>query len=280
LKPSAIFQNPLSFALLATAALTLTLALALPHASVWADFELSKAGLTAEYCEGNRFEAFIRQPVNSWSNLIYFFLGTWIIGTGVQGWRSRAPQNALQAFPAMSLWTGLMLVGLCFGSFFFHASVTRLGQHWDMGFTYAVAWCLVATGGYRWSLILRGDLAGAKPAHRGLWLGVAVGGGLLMTIFKWWIDGKIALPALMLVGLALAVGAYYRLPGRFSGRLLLAGVVALVLAGVFRALDLAKVACDPDSLLQWHALWHVCTGLAAFVFWRMVFGEQVAVLGD
>ena len=264
---------PPLIALVATVLLAVTIALAIGSASAasWADMPLSKAGLTAEYCEANHFESFIRQPINAWSNLIYFFLGVWVIVVGLQDLRRPTPKNALQAFPAMTVWMGLMLIGLCFGSFFFHASVTRLGQHWDMGFTYAVAVALVAMGGYRWSLLL------GKPATsmlRWLWLGAAVMGAALMTIFKWWINGGVALPALMLLGLALALGVYLRRRAYMNGRLLAGGVLALLLAGVFRSLDVAKIACDPDEWLQLHALWHVCTGLAAFWFWQVLWLER------
>jgi hypothetical protein len=269
-----ISTRAMLLSLLATCVLAVVVALALSGATgeAWGELPLSKAGLTAEYCERNRFADFIRQPVNAWSNLVYFFLGGWILVIGLHDLRAKTPQNALQAFPAITLWMGLMLVGLCFGSFFFHASVTQLGQHWDMGFTYAVALGLVAMGGYRWSLLLGRD---ATASLRWFWWMVAAAGGCLMTVFKWWIDGKVALPALMLLGLALAVGVYLRRRGHMSLRLLLAGVAALVAAGLFRGMDLAKVACDPDGLLQWHALWHGATGLAAFLFWRCLWTERV-----
>jgi predicted membrane channel-forming protein YqfA (hemolysin III family) len=146
-----------------------------------------------------------------------------------------------------------------------------------MGFTYAVAIALVAMGGYRWAL-LRG--AQARPALRWGWLAFAIGGAVCMTVFKWWISGVIALPLLMLAGLGLAVAVYLRRRSHMQGRLLLAGVIALVLAAIFRSLDLAKVGCNPDGWLQFHACWHLCTGTAAFLFWRTLWGERVGAMPD
>ena len=264
---------PLLVAGFGTLALGIVLVLVFQAATgdAWAGFPLSKAGLTDEYCERNHFEDFIRQPMNAWSNLCYFFLGLWMMTAGLQDARSKRRDNPLQAFPGMSLWMGLTMVGLCFGSFFFHASLTRLGQHWDMGFTYALSLSLVAMGGYRAMALRLGDRSlGLKVA----WLTAAVVAAVLMFAFKWLIDGKVALPILMLLGLWFVIGLWWRLRGRLNGWLILAGILALVLSIVCRGLDLAKIGCDPDGWLQWHAFWHLFTGLSAFCFWRVLWGER------
>ena len=260
-------------ALLSTLLLAIAMvgALSVLRAEFWNDYQLSKAGLTDEYCERNHFESFIRQPVNAWSNLCYFFLGTWMVVAGLRDWQRGSAHNPLRRFPGMSIWLGAMQTGLCFGSFLFHASVTRMGQHWDMAFTYAVAIGLIMGGGYRWLVALH---VRESALLRWLTLGLALCATVLMASLKWRIDGKIALPILMLLGLVLVVGMYFRHRAQFSGRLLLGGVVALVLAGVCRSLDLAKIGCDPDGWLQLHAFWHLFTGLAAFVFWRLLWEER------
>lgn len=265
--------SPWLIALLSTVVLAVAMALVLSAfpADYWTDFQLSKAGLTDEYCERNRFEALIRQPVNAWSNLCYFFLGVWMVVVGLRDLRLAPARNPLQRFPGMSLWLGAMQIGLCFGSFLFHASVTRLGQHWDMNFTYAVALGLVVGGGYRWSVELGVRESGTL---RGLTLAVALCATVLMALFKWRIEGKIALPVLMLLGLVLVVGMYFRRRSQLNGRLLLVGILALVLSGICRSFDLAKIGCDPEGWLQLHAFWHLFTGLAAFVFWRLLHEEQ------
>jgi uncharacterized membrane protein (UPF0136 family) len=237
----------------------------------WASFALGKAGLTAEYCEHNHFEDFIRQPINTWSNLAYFFLGFWMLLQGLKDWRTKSRVNHLQRFPAMTIWMALMQMGLCFGSFFFHASVTRLGQHWDMAFTYGVALSLIFAGLSRWAVIW-GMQEG--PMLKRLAIAVAVLATLGMSVFKWRIDGKIALPGFMLIGLVMVVSVYFQNRDSWNGRLLLAGIITLVVAGVCRSLDLAKVACEPFGWLQFHALWHLSTGLSAFLFWAFLHREK------
>jgi hypothetical protein len=240
-------------------------------AGCWTDMPLGKAGLTAEYCEYNRMDAFIRQPVNAWSNLAYFFLGAWMLAVGIRDAAAKSGMNPLQRFPLMTIWLGLMLIGLCGGSFFFHASVTRAGQRWDMTFTYAVALSLIAGAGYRWALMLGQRESGQL---RGVFLVAAVAAAVLMYAIKWRVEGKVALPSMMLIGIGLAVGLYCWRRRQFQVGWLLLGIAAIVLAAVCRGLDLAKVGCDPDGWLQLHAGWHLCTGWAAFSFWALLHGEK------
>lgn len=264
---------PPSFAALATAGLGLLLAWLTADATAvtWQDMPLSKAGLTYEYCELNQMEAFIRQPVNAWSNLIYFFLGSWILVVAVTDARRKVDLNPLTRFPWMSMWLGLMLMGLCFGSFFFHASVTQLGQHWDMGFTYAVALGLMAGAGYRLALLLGRR---ENNALKLLFLMATIAVSVVFYLIKWYLNGKIVLPLLMLTGVGLAIAVFFKRRAAMETWRLLAGILMLVLALIFRTLDVAKVGCDAQGWLQLHAAWHACTGLSAFLFWTLLHSEK------
>lgn len=269
--PRSPFFPPL-IATLITGLAALVTYLATNHldGTFWQNFPLGKAGLNPEYCELNRMEAFIRQPANTWSNLCYLFLGTWLIVWAIQDHTAKPspdPQNPntnpTRRFPALTAWVGLMLVGLCFGSFWFHASLTQAGQHWDMGFAYGLGVSLGIGAAYRVALSLK--MKEGRP-QRLTFLVAAILGVVLMFLLKWMMDGRIALPAVMLSGVVLAIWLYFREKGRFSGRILILGLLAIVLAGATRSLDLAKVDCNPIGWGQWHAAWHLCTGLAGFFF--------------
>jgi predicted membrane channel-forming protein YqfA (hemolysin III family) len=240
-------------------------------ARLWEGMELGKAALENEYCEANHMADFVRQPVNAWSNLCYFLIGLWVIGWAVQDATAKRRANPLQRFPAMTLWVGLMQVGLCFGSFFFHASLTKTGQHWDMAFTYGLSLSLAFGAAYR--LLL--DLGITENARtKAVTLLLTIGATVVVYLIKWRLDGRIALPAMMLSGLVLVVIVYFRLRAKLNGWLLVAGIVALILSAVFRSLDLAKVGCAPMGWMQLHACWHLCTGLAAFFFLAFLHAEK------
>ncbi len=242
-------------------------------ASIWASFDLAKAGLTDEYCELNRMGDAVRQPVNAWSNLCYTFLGTWVLGWAWKDFRDPLAHNPMRRFPAMSMLVGLMLVGLGCGSFFFHASLTNLGQHFDMGFTYGLTLTLGVGAAYRLRLNkTRKETQKARWAFLGLALALAI----TMAILKWKVSGKIALPIMMVTGISLAVWVYFRERARFSGILIGCAVLSTIVAAVFRSIDLAKVGCNSEGLYQSHAVWHFTTGLAAFLFLAFLREEKAA----
>jgi hypothetical protein len=239
-------------------------------AQLWNGLDLANAALDNEYCEHNRMADFIRQPMNSWSNLCYFFLGTWTMAWAVMDHRVPTDQpsqfsapNPQRRFPALTLWISLMLMGLCFGSFFFHASLTRVGQHWDMTFTYALSLGLVVMAGHRLAVGL-----GMKEnaAIRSGWLLLAMALAVVVYLIKWHLNGKIVLPLMILTGVGLLLAVYIRERKKFKGWFLLAGLLSIILASIFRTVDVAKTGCEPAGWMQLHALWHVCTGLAAFFF--------------
>ncbi|MFB0946202.1 MAG: hypothetical protein QMB24_08670 [Spirosomataceae bacterium] len=85
---------------------------------------LSKSALTAEYCEFNNPEALFHQNINTYSNLIYFFLGMAIILFANSDFNKTNSQNRLRTFPGLSILLGSCFIYLSFGSAFFHTSLT------------------------------------------------------------------------------------------------------------------------------------------------------------
>lgn len=264
---------PPVFAAVGTALLALVAWLWLrdADASIWGTLPLGKAGLDPEYCELNRMDAAVRQPVNAWSNLCYGAFGIWIMGWAIVDAVRGAGHNAQRRHPALTAWLGFMQLGLCGGSFFFHASLTLLGQHWDMAFTYGLALGLCASGFYRLAL-MRG-MAETGKARAGFFL-LAVAAAVLLYLFKWSVDGKIALPTMMLTGLGLVIYIYFKNGEKLSGKMLLTAIILLVLSGVFRSVDFVDAACEPEGILQFHALWHLCTGLSGFLFLAVFRSEK------
>ncbi|MCB9233832.1 MAG: ceramidase domain-containing protein [Bacteroidia bacterium] len=232
---------------------------------IWEGMELAKAGLGAEYCEANQMEAVIRQPANSWSNLAYLFLGLMV-------WRFRPPQDKIYPLRSYRAFYGLLTasyVWLFAGSFFFHASLTRLGQQLDMGGTYSLPLALI--GGALYCLRVGNQVNGNQVIKMGFLILVILF-DLFCLIFKWHLNGKVMLPALIVV-LVLLCGWLWMLHGgnRRTG-LLLFGIIAMIVATVIRSLDVAKVGCNPDSWFQGHAVWHVLTGLSGYAVFKFLEG--------
>jgi hypothetical protein len=87
------------------------------------------------------------------------------------------------------------------------------------------------------------------------------------------ISSAILLPALFLVLLLLGIGNYIQYRSQRSPLLLILSFVLLAVAIQVRTMDVAKIHCDPLSIWQGHALWHLLTAtssLCMYFYFRRV----------
>lgn len=216
----------------------------------WADWVLGTDGLRAQYCELNRLGAWLRQPVNTVTNLGFGAAGLAVLLDRTGGRLAGAPKWLF----------GLSLVALCLGSGWFHASITLTAQRADMGATYAVVLALI---GYT------GMVHRPRREWRA-WLAVVVVLDVLFIAFDLFRQGTWLLPLLLAITLGGAVFAVVRWrPREGLGHLARAGL-GLLVGGVSWGLDFHKVGCDPTGWFQWHGLWHLATAVGAWELFRFL----------
>ena len=237
--------------------------------SIWEGMTLSKSALTVEYCEFNNPHKFFHQSINTYSNLVYFFLGVLICQIAWEDSNHRNFQNRLANFPLLSALMGFCFIYLSFGSAFFHASLTWAGQRVDMNGTYSITLTLVSIGLYH--VLHKINLS---ERAKKIWIGV-----MLVIILAFYqihllISSSILVPALILLMLILIGINYFQFPKK---RYLIFGILSLVLIAIaikIRAMDVQKINCDPYSLYQGHSVWHLLAGLSSFCnyaffrFWK------------
>jgi hypothetical protein len=274
MKNSQILRN----ALLGTG-LLFGIALALDYSldsSVWEGMVVSQSALTVEYCEFNHPERFFHQPVNTYSNLIYFFYGMVVFQLGWKDWKAftNREANTVRKFPYLSLLLAANFIYLSIGSAFFHSSLTWMGQRMDMNATYGLTLSLIGIGLVQVSV--------KKELSSRMQLGIV--GGLLLLIASFLplalqISSSILLPSLFLFLLVLGIINYFQYSAQ---RIPVLGGLSFILLAVaiqIRALDVAKVNCDPMSIWQGHALWHLLTATSSlcmyFYFQRVKNGNRL-----
>jgi len=274
MKNSQILRN----ALLGTGIL-FGIALALDYSldsSVWEGMVVSQSALTVEYCEFNHPERFFHQPVNTYSNLIYFFYGMVVFQLGWKDWKAftNREANTVRKFPYLSLLLAANFIYLSIGSAFFHSSLTWMGQRMDMNATYGLTLSLIGIGLVQVSV--------KKELSSRMQFGIV--GGLLLLIASFLplalqISSSILLPSLFLILLVLGIINYFQYPAQ---RIPVLGGLSFILLAVaiqIRTLDVAKVNCDPMSIWQGHALWHLLTATSSlcmyFYFRRVKNGNRL-----
>ena len=238
--------------------------------SVWTGMKVSQSAVTVEYCEFNHPERLFHQPINTYSNLIYFFYGLLVFQLALKDLKLVGVKgvNSVRNSPYLSILLAANFIYLSFGSAFFHSSLTWIGQRIDMNATYGLTLSLICI-----SLV---QVLIKKQLTKQIQVGLVVGMLLFIAGFlplALQISSSILLPSLFFILLVLGIINYFQYPSQRSPLLGLLSFVLLAVAIQIRSMDVAKINCDPMSIWQGHALWHFLTAtssLCMYLYFRRV----------
>ena len=240
------------------------------NSSVWMGMKVSQSAITVEYCEFNRPERLFHQPINTYSNLIYFFYGLLVLQLALKDFKLVGVKgvNSVRNSPYLSILLAANFIYLSFGSAFFHSSLTWIGQRIDMNATYGLTLSLICIGMVQ--VLVKKELS--KQMQVGLVLGMLllIAGFLPLALQ---ISSSILLPSLFFILLVIGIINYFQYPSQRSPLLGLLSFVLLAVAIQIRSMDVAKINCDPMSIWQGHALWHFLTAtssLCMYLYFRRV----------
>lgn len=211
----------------------------------------------AQFCEAAR-EAFFKQPANTLSNLGFVLAGLAV------GWAcTRRP--VLPELPGVAAGFGCILVLLGPASAAMHATQSDLGGQLDMLSMYLVASAAAALAVTRWR----------RWGSRGFWTSfvlMVAGCEVVATVWSGPVpvvefSGNVAFAALLITAAVLEVGLWRR-DRRTDLRWGLAAIGSMAVA--FTIWNLSRdLWCDPHSLLQGHAAWHLLCALAGWCLFRL-----------
>jgi len=238
--------------------------------SVWTGMKVSQSAVTVEYCEFNHPERLFHQPINTYSNLIYFFYGLIVFQLALKDLKLVEVKrvNSVRSSSYLSILLAANFIYLSFGSAFFHSSLTWIGQRIDMNATYGLTLSLICIGFVQ--VLVK------KQLTKQIQVGLVVGMLLLIAGFlplALQISSSILLPSLFLILLVLGIINYFQYPAKRIPLLSLLSFVLLAVAIQIRSMDVAKINCDPMSIWQGHALWHFLTAtssLCMYLYFRRV----------
>jgi len=226
-----------------------------------------------EFCEAFR-PGLIKQPANTWSNLGFIIAGLTIAWLLMRGTFSQN-HNSITQNPVYGTFYASIVVFLGPGSMAMHASGGDLGGFFDMLSMYLVASFTVAYASGRFFKL--------KPIY---FAGIFIA----LLAFCIWADGQpyhIILDFfgdtvfLILIVVTIVIEAMNSLIRKVQHdkRWALAAVGSLALA--FLIWDVSGTGaslCDPHSLMQGHAIWHILDAVAAFcmfIFYASEHSEAV-----
>lgn len=216
----------------------------------WSDFEPATCMPDACFCEAVR-DGLIRQPSNTWSNLGFCLAGVWM----AVEWGRQRDVGGLRSVEAALFALAVFLVGVTSG--LYHASLTFFGQTLDVQAMYLVVLLAFAVN--------VDALTGARRAVP-LYVVLNVALGVLLVtlpVFRRWAFGLV-IAAILVTEVLLRL----RRQRAWPLRLLVGTALVQGLAFVIWVLDTRRLVCDPQGLVQGHAVWHLLGAVATLLLWR------------
>ena len=214
----------------------------------WADWLPATCMPGGCFCEADR-AGWLRQPANVLSSLAFCLVAARVVlGRGVPEVGSADREDRYL------FWATATIIGS--GSSFFHASLTFVGQTFDLLGMYLLATLLLL-----WSA--RRRLAWT-PSRRVA--SYVLGNVMLLTVLIAWPEVRRYVFGALVAAIVLAERSNRSTDGVVTSRKYLWGSMGLLfVAFVIWILDLTKILCDPGSLLQGHAAWHLLGAGAALM---------------
>lgn len=213
------------------------------------------------HCFCEHAAGFPDQLANSVSSFAFVLLGAWVVlsrRTGLRATLAPGIRKPATREDVLIPLLGITMLFIGVSSFFYHATLSFFGQFLDIFSMYTFGLLLFFGALYRAGR-LRGSYALAG------FVAASIVFGLLQFAFP---DARrILFTALLVPGIILELTPWVTGHSPRSRRVwaIYAGLGVMVVAYGIWLLDQTPAFCDPGSLLQGHAIWHVLGAVAAFL---------------
>jgi hypothetical protein len=217
------------------------------------------------FCEAVSPAGPILQPVNTWSSLAFVISGSMILGLAEVGRRKKGSEQFSWAYGYL---LGVSAIVIGAGSAVFHASLTLVGQFFDVFGMYLLTSFMLAYA-------LRRLLGLSQTVTLGVFtLLVAV---LSLLLYRVPETRRYAFAIVLVV--AIISEMILRRLRRPSVRVAWwnAGLLLFAAGYVIWILDNFKIVCAPQSLLQGHAVWHILGAVSVVLLYRYYASEGAGV---
>lgn len=202
------------------------------------------------FCESIRINS-IAQLVNSWSSLAFVAVAFILL---LFAYRKKAKFDWLD----WSFATTFTITGL--GSFYYHAKLTFIGQTVDvLGMYLLVTLALFAILYFIKYLTKQQSIIGYFLTN------VA----LLISLVYYPMFRRYLFALLVACTICTLIGVKNRLP-HSRMKYFWGSLVALTLGYTFWIIDIQKIFCNPDSVIQGHAIWHILSASSALLIYLFV----------
>ena len=210
------------------------------------------------FCEAIRGGA-VKQPANAVSSLAFVIVAVLVLRRALND-RARSSDGQIARFHTNIAYPLVFAAALTFvglGSAYFHATLSFNGQFLDVLGMY-----LIAT----FALIYSIDRLRGIPTGMMIVLFAALN-TLLAALLYWVPVARRFLFAILVIGIIIVeLIIKQRRSEPSSNRYILRAIAVMTIAFAIWITDYTRLLCDPSSIIQGHAIWHV---LGAIASWQL-----------
>lgn len=240
----------------------------------WDQFTTEK-GISVWFCENTDMKKLIRQPINSFTNIWYMLNAIFFLSKGIGDVKRKRSFNLVTANPYYSFLLGIISIYTFCCSLFFHSSLISFASRLDFSAVYSISLFPLMYFSHRMLLLSRNKPTNAKhPKETTMIIIIFSLIYLGLTLF---LPGHLTHSVVLCFIILTGIFGYYlerKYPNKTNRAYLLAMVIYISLAVLFFKMDIEKIACDPDSFLQPHSLWHICNSIAVFYLYLYIRSEN------
>lgn len=239
---------------------------------LWNNFIIDKR-VPASFCEQVHINSPVRQPVNTFSNIVYLLTAV-IILNGL--WKSRHTNTKghLSEGNIFCVLFSIVLLYVFIASTFYHASLIGIAHTLDYSAVFSFSLFPVMFFPYQWWLLKKKILSNTERRKSEIrfllvFSGANLGLALLTPKGKEQIVA-ILLVLLFLISAIITVIVEKHKPG---ANYLIYTIIAVIAAVILFEFDKYKIICNPKSFFQPHSLWNIFIGISAFWFYLYMRSE-------
>jgi hypothetical protein len=239
---------------------------------LWNNFIIDKR-VPASFCEQVQINSPVRQPVNTFSNIVYLLTAV-IVLNGLWKKRHTNTKGHLSESNIFCVLFSIVLLYVFIASTFYHASLIGIAHTLDYSAVFSFSLFPVMFFPYQWWLLKKKILSNTERRKSEIrfllvFSGVNLGLALLTPKGKEQIVA-ILLVLLFLVSAIITVIIEKHKPGT---NYLIYTIIAVIAAVILFEFDKYKIICNPKSFFQPHSLWNIFIGISALWFYLYMRSE-------
>lgn len=241
---------------------------------IWSNYYVDKK-VPASFCEKTGLSNPVRQPINTFSSIIYLIIAIIILKKSREERYSSDTYNLIMANKTYSFLFGFVLLYVFAASSFYHASLISPAHTLDYSAVFSFSLFPAMFLLYRRWFRRKNKLFNTQRRKSiALFFSAFLTVIFLLTFFLPQGKEKVAVLVLIMIFFGFAFFELKNNPDNSKRHYLVLSIASVLIGLLCFEFDRNKILCNPGSYFQMHSLWNLFIGVSAFYFFLYMRSER------